>query len=330
MIGKVMRVGIVGCGVIGGRRGKALGPHSLVAAADVCVDRAAQLAALHPGCVVEKRWQDLVSRQDIDVVVVATTNDALVPVSIAAVQAGKHVLVEKPAARNPVELATLIQAANGTGAVVRVGFNHRYHPAIQRAKLLYAAGEIGELLYIRGRYGHGGRLGYEKEWRADPLIAGGGELLDQGVHLIDLSRWFAGDFARVMGQVGTFFWRMPVEDNAFLSLTTATGKVAWLHVSCTEWKNLFSFEIFGSEGKLQIDGLGASYGVERLTWYRMLPEMGPPDTMIWEYPGEDRSWQAEFADFAAAVEGGNTAIGSLEDASAALEVVFQVYRESKR
>ena len=156
--------------------------------------------------------------------------------------------------------------------------------------MLCDAGALGPLLYLRGRYGHGGRLGYDREWRADPAVAGGGELLDQGVHLIDLSRWFLGDFVEVAGRVGTYFWNMPVEDNGFSVLRTAAGQVAWLHASCTEWKNLFCFEIFGRDGKLQIDGLGGSYGVERLTFYRMLPQMGPPETTIWEYPGEDLSW----------------------------------------
>lgn len=326
--GKAMNVGIVGCGLIGGKRANALGTHRLVAVADVRSDRSAQLAALHPGCVVDERWADLVSRRDVDLVIVATTHDALVPVAVAAVRAGKHVLVEKPAARNPKELGELIRVAQESRALVKVGFNHRHHPALQRAKALYLEGGIGEILYMRGRYGHGGRLGYEKEWRADLVLAGGGELLDQGVHLIDLTRWFVGDFVRVFGHVGTFFWKMPVEDNGFLMLTTGKGQVAWLHVSWTEWKNIFSLEIFGERGKLQIDGLGGSYGPERLTWYRMLPEMGPPETTTWEYPGVDRSWAAEFADFVASIERDAAPEGSLEDARAALDVIFKVYGEN--
>jgi predicted dehydrogenase len=326
--GPEMNVGIVGCGLVGEKRARALGAHRLVAVADTRRERAVALAAISPGCAVESCWNDLVARRDIDVVVVSTTNDALVPVSAGALRADKHVLVEKPAARNPAELDELIRTAEQRGRLVKVGFNHRYHPAVQRAKALYLDGKIGDLLYLRGRYGHGGRLGYEKEWRADPAIAGGGELLDQGVHLIDLARWFAGDFTRVAGRIGTFFWKMPVEDNAFLCLTTAKGQAAWLHVSCTEWKNLFSFEIFGTTGKLQIDGLGGSYGVERLTWHRMLPEMGPPETTSWEFPGEDHSWRQEFADFVRAIERGEPPSGSLEDARAALDVVFHVYREA--
>jgi predicted dehydrogenase len=320
-----MRVAIVGCGLIGHKRASALADAKLVATADVSLDRAMKLAATQPSCQASDDWRSVVARSDVDAVFVATTNDALAPVTLAAVEHGKHVLVEKPAARNPWELEPVIEAARRCGVTVKVGFNHRFHPAFLKARELFDGGAIGPLLYIRGRYGHGGRIGYDREWRADPAIAGGGELLDQGVHLVDLARWFAGDFSEINGHVGTFFWNMPVEDNGFLMLRTAVGQVAWLHASCTEWKNLFSFEIFGRDGKLQIDGLGGSYGTERLTFYRMLPQMGPPETTAWEYPGPDESWRLEFAHFAACVAERRQPAGNLTDALAALNVISRVY-----
>lgn len=325
-----MRVGIVGCGLIGHKRAKALGQNPLVAVADVSAGKAEALARLYPGCEASADWRELVARNDVDAVVVSTTNDALAAVTLEAVKANKHVLVEKPAARDAAELAPVIEAARKRSRVVKVGFNHRFHPAFKAARKLADDGAVGPLLYVRARYGHGGRLGYDREWRADPLVAGGGELLDQGVHLIDLSRWFLGEFGEVRGEVGTYFWDMPVEDNGFLCLKTPAGQVAWLHASCTEWKNLFCFELFGKTGKLQIDGLGGSYGIERLSYYRMLPQMGPPETTIWEYPGEDRSWHDEFAQFVAAVKGGGRLWGTLEDARAALEVVGEAYAEGAR
>ena len=150
-------------------------------------------------------------------------------------------------------------------------------------------------------------------------------MLDQGVHLIDLARWFAGDFVEVTGHVATFFWDMPVEDNGFALLRTAAGGVAWLHASCTEWKNLFSFEVYGRDGKLDVGGLGGSYGVERLTFHRMLPEMGPPETTTWEYPGEDVSWREEFRHLAECIRERRAPSGTLEDALAALHVVERLY-----
>jgi predicted dehydrogenase len=325
-----MRFAIVGCGLIGQKRARFLeGRHALSVAADVNIERAELVASRSPGARAVSDWKDAVRSTDVDGVIVATTNDYLAPVTLAAIAAGRPVIVEKPAARNVEELAPVMESAARSGIYVQVGFNHRYHPAFRKARDIYESGVLGEMMFVRGRYGHGGRLGYAREWRADPKIAGGGELLDQGVHLIDLARWFLGDFTHVQGCACTYFWNMPVEDNGFLLLRTVKGQAAWLHASCTEWKNLFSFEIYGRHGKLHIEGLGGSYGVERLTYYRMLPEMGPPETECWEYPGEDRSWDLELQDFEKAVGGDRCCAPGLAEAHAALAAVEQIYRTSK-
>ena len=325
-----VRVGIVGCGLIGARRAGALAGAELASCADVDPRRAEAVAAARPGVRTFGHWQDLVSDDRVDVVVVATTNDVLAEISIAALEAGKHVLVEKPAARSVAEIDRVAGAARRAGRLVRVGFNHRYHPALQATRQIIDAGTIGPLMFVRGRYGHGGRTGYDREWRADPARAGGGELIDQGVHLIDLSQWLLGPFASVDGAACTYFWDMPVDDNAFMRLTTAAGQVAFLHVSCTEWKNLFSFEIYGRVGKLHIEGLGGSYGVERLAHYQMRPEMGPPDTTIHEYPQGDRSWALEFAEFLDDIRLGREPAAGLDAARAALTVVEAIYAQSRR
>jgi predicted dehydrogenase len=326
-----MRIAIIGCGLIGNKRAKALGAHALVACADAQLPRASALASQHPKCSATTDWREAATRPDVDVVVVATTNDMLAPAALAAIQSGKHVLLEKPGARNASELAPLLDAARAAGVIVKVGFNHRFHPATRRVRQLIDEGAVGPLMFVRGRYGHGGRLGMEKEWRGNPALSGGGEMLDQGVHLIDLARWYlGGDFVDVQGHVARYFWDWPVEDNGFALLKTAAGQVAWLHASCTEWKNLFSLEIYGKTGKLHIEGLGGSYGVERLAYYRMLPQMGPPETTIWEYPGEDRSWHDEFAHFVDCIEHRKTPEGSLTDALAALEVIERLYAQSPR
>jgi predicted dehydrogenase len=321
-------VAIIGCGLIGRKRARALGDAKLVVCADVDEARAESLASGFPGCEGTTDWRAAAERSDVDIVIAATTNDALVPVSLAAVEAGKHVLVEKPAARNSKELEALIEAANRQKVRVRVGFNHRYHPALLKARELVDAGELGALMFVRGRYGHGGRKGYDREWRADPALSGGGELMDQGVHLIDLSRWFLGDFTEIQGFAHTYFWDMPVDDNGFMILKTAGEQAAFLHVSCTEWKNLFSLEIYGRDAKLHVEGLGGSYGVEKLSFYKMLPEMGPPQTTIWEYPRGDNSWELEFREFMDDVRLGRTPSANLNDARAALRVVEKIYKDS--
>jgi len=129
--------------------------------------------------------------------------------------------------------------------------------------------------------------------------------------------------------VPTYYWDTQVDDNCFMALSTATGQTAWLHASWTEWKNTFSFEIAGRDGKLQIEGLGGSYGTERLTYYRMLPQMGPPETTTWEYPFPDASWDVEFAEFAAAITEKRQVVGSAAEALAVLEIVDEIYKRSK-
>jgi predicted dehydrogenase len=324
----IVRVGIIGCGLIGQRRARSVGDAGrIVACADPDESRA-RLAAAGDNAEIHADWRTLIARSDIDAVVVATPHDSLAAITRAAIEAGKHVLVEKPAARSADELESVMAAAKLRGVKVHVGFNHRYHRALRKAREIFESGVLGELMFVRARYGHGGRIGYDREWRAQPEISGGGELVDQGPHLIDLARWFLGEFSAVQGFAHTYYWDMPVDDNGFLLLKTARQQVAFLHVSCTEWKNLFSMEIYGRHGKLDISGLGGSYGLERLTWYRMLPEMGPPETTAWEYPMADDSWEVETAEFIDDIRLDRTPRVGLEDALQCLVVVRKIYTES--
>ncbi len=324
----MLKVGIIGCGLIGQKRALALQGAELYACTDKDRAKAERLAQQYNAVKSYLTWQELLSDKKIDIVIIATPHNALAEITLAAIQANKHVLVEKPAACFPEELEPAIAASHHSNVCVRVGFNHRYHRALQKAQQLIQAHTIGELMYLRARYGHGGRIGYDKEWRADPTISGGGELIDQGVHLIDLARWFLGEFVENSGFAHTYFWDMPVDDNGFLLLKTAKKQVAFLHASCTEWKNIFSMEIYGKNGKLVIEGLGGSYGTERLILYKMLPEMGPPETTIWEYPMADNSWQIEFKEFLDDIQLGRKSNPGLDDAYQALKIVQKIYQES--
>ena len=323
-----VRFAIVGCGLIGKKRLASLRPGQFAVACDLDLARAETLVKTAGAGRATTSLEDAVSDPHVDAVIVATLNGALAEIAVHAIRAGKHVIIEKPAGISVGEIDMLLAAVQTSGSLVRVGYNHRFHPALQKARELVDAGAVGPLMFIRARYGHGGRVGYDREWRADPKFSGGGELIDQGVHLIDLAGWFLGDFPVVAGHAATYYWDMPVDDNAFLSLRTASGQTAWLQVSCSEWKNLFSFEIYGRTGKLAIDGLGGSYGVERLTHYRMLPEMGPPETTAWEYPRGDDSWRLEMDAFLEDIRLRRTPAPGLKEARAALAVVEKIYRVS--
>jgi predicted dehydrogenase len=323
-----MNYAIIGCGLIGKKRvtGMPAGAQ-LIIACDTNLPRAEELVKLARSGRACADFNDAVADPKVEVVFIATLNSMLAPIALAAVKCGKHVLVEKPAAISVKELDELEAAAKKTGALVRVGYNHRYHPAALKAVEIFRSKALGPMMFLRGRYGHGGRIGYEKEWRADAKISGGGELIDQGVHLIDLAGIFLGDFTTVEGHATTYFWQMPVDDNAFLSLRNATGNTAWLHVSCSEWKNLFSLEIYGRDAKLHWEGLGGSYGMEKLTYYKMLPQMGPPETTIWEFPRGDESWKIEMAEFFEDIKLKRTPVPGLKEAKAALAVVEKIYQK---
>lgn len=322
-----MNVAIIGCGLIGNKRAKYLNGGNLLYCVDKNIQRAQALAA-ETGCQILLNWQEVMTKPEINIVIIATTHEVLTEITLAAIKSGKHVLIEKPAARSSKELRPVIDNIEKSNVVVKVGFNHRYHKAVLKAYKLIKTGEIGELMFIRGRYGHGGRFGYEKEWRSNPKLSGGGEMIDKGMHLIDLSRWFLGEFTEVAGFAHTYFWDRPVDDNGFIILKTATKQTAFLHASCTEWKNLFSFEIYGKKGKLDIQGLGGSYGLERLSCYKMLPHMGPPETNIWEYPMMDDSWQLEFTALLEDIRHQRPANPGVKDAHAALTIVEKIAQGS--
>jgi predicted dehydrogenase len=321
----------IGCGLIGRKRAAALAKTSgatLRYACDLDSHRATELAKLIPGCQATTDFQTVLADPKISAIIVSTLNAALAPITLAAARAGKHVLVEKPGALNAAQLHTVQTAAQKSGVRVRLGYNHRYHPSLQKARALINDGALGPLMFLRGRYGHGGRKGYDREWRADPKLSGGGELIDQGVHLIDLAGWFLGEFTTIDGHATTYFWDMKVDDNAFLSLRTGAGQTAWLHVSCTEWKNLFSLEIYGRDAKIAIDGLGGSYGTEHLTFYKMRPEMGPPETSVFEYPGSDDSWMLETRAFIDDIRLGREPSPGLSEGISVLEIVEEIYRKN--
>jgi predicted dehydrogenase len=374
-----LKVGVVGCGLIGKRRAQVAqqsGADDVVIVADVDEGRAKALAG-EIGCLAAGDWRDVIERDDLEAVVVATPNKFLMPVSVAALESGKHILCEKPLGRNFTEAQAMVAAAQKAGRVLKVGFNHRHHPAIWKAHEICERGEIGTLMFIRAVYGHGGRPGYDKEWRGDAELSGGGELLDQSVHLVDLCRWFlaagprqGGDFSEAVGFINTFFWdlgyfsdachceathfrrsnllqdeqkiasqgtlamtslnRNPqLEDNAFAMLRTPSGQVAQFHSSWTQWKNRFSFEVFGKDGYVRVEGLGGSYGTERLEVGKRRIEGGAPEVEVVKFPGPDLSWQAEWQEFTSAIREGRQPLANGEDGLQTMRTIAAIYESAQ-
>jgi predicted dehydrogenase len=324
-----LRVAIVGCGLIGAKRASALAPDDeLLACYDVNEQASRDLSEQYQAKACATLEELFAAGPEV--VIVATVHDQLAGLAERALEAGAHVLVEKPAGVSTAQLERLIECQRASGRLAKVGFNHRFHPGIARAAEEVHSGRHGELMHLRARYGHGGRVGYDREWRAEPARSGGGELVDQGMHLLDLTHWLAGPLPLHCALLRTHFWDTPVEDNAALILGDAESRTdpwAMLHVSWTEWKNLFSLEVYCRTAKIQVDGLVRSYGPQRLRIYLMGPELGPPELEEISYPDEDHSWQREWASFTSAIDAGDERLinGGLSDARYAWEQIEAAY-----
>jgi predicted dehydrogenase len=356
-----LRVGIIGCGFIGSKRARVIKEDqlaSLSCAADPVFPNAESLARefAEGKAKAYQNWRIMLDEEKIDAVIVATPNKFLKEITLRAVQKDIHVLCEKPLGRNWFESFEMAEEAKKKKVILKTGFNHRHHPAIRKAYEFVKAGDIGEVYYAKCVYGHGGRPGYEKEWRASREICGGGELLDQGVHVVDLFRWFLGDFEEAFGTISTYYWDMEVEDNAFALFKTSKNQVASMHTSWTQWKNRFNFEIFGEDGYLMIGGLGGSYGTETLRLgrrkkvesYRLSVDKesqpiahqpitnhagpkyagGAPDEEVIEFPGPDISWHEEWAEFTSAIREGREPLGNGQDGLEANRMIEAVYRSA--
>jgi predicted dehydrogenase len=327
-----LRVGIIGAGLQGRRRAPTIhasGAKLVTISADSKDFAQADVLAKTYGCEATIGWENVIKRDDINVVVICTPPHLHAEISVAALENRKHVLCEKPLSRTLQEAKDMVATAERNHVKLKCGFNHRFHPALFEAKKIVESGECGQPSFVRCRYGIGGRPGFENEWRANPKLAGGGELMDQGTHAIDLSRWFLGEIAEVFAFTANYLPNVTsVEDNCFLLLRTKRGNVASIHVSLTQWKNLFSFEVFCSDGYLIAEGLGGSYGNERLIVGKR-DYTKPFKEEIIEFRGEDLSWLNEWKDFVAAIIQDREPMGNGYDGIAAMQLVEAAYHSGQ-
>jgi predicted dehydrogenase len=334
---KKIQLALIGAGGIGHIWARAINGTkgvTLSAVADIDLKKAQDIARTVPGCRAVKEWRTLLKDKDIDAFIVAAPHRLLAPISYAALSAGKHVLCEKPSGINAREVGKNTVIAKKKGLIYMPGFIHRFHPAFIKAKEVFDTGGIGKVVFIRARHGFGGRPGYGKEWRLKKKVSGGGELLDQGIHMIDISRWFMGDFKDIEGFAQNFFWGGDVEDNGFLLMRTKYGQVAQIHVSWTNWDWIHSFEIFGDKGYLQIDGLDQRYhGPERLVWGRRDKTFAHPLEKKFVFGKEQKhdSFRRELTDFANGIRSraARKKLPQGSDAEAALTIVEKIYKHGK-
>jgi len=332
MTGKKIRIALIGAGGMGKRWAHALGQAKdfvVRVVADVNVERAKSLAVFFKKCDIIADWRAVMKNKNIDAVVVVTPHRFLAPIAQSALLHGKHVLSEKPGGITSAEIKKNITLAKRCQRRYMIGFNHRFHSAFLLARKLFEQGKIGKPLFIRARYGFGGREGYEKEWRLKKTISGGGELIDQGVHMIDMARSFLGDFSEVTGFAEDLFWGTGADDNAMLILKTKKNLLASIHVSWSNWMPVHNFEIFGTKGFLSVEGLGRKYGgTEKVIWGKR-SEKNPDHPVEKEFicdPDVDKSLGRALSEFARSIRSDREPVPNGQDAYEVLKIVEKIYK----
>ena len=318
-------IAIIGCGLIGNKRFKNL-PNNfkLIACSDTNLKNVYKLSK-NKKIKKFKKWKKIFDLKNLDAVIISTYHNSLSKILSYSVKKNINSFVEKPAGTEPSSILKIIKLNKKNKVKIRVGFNHRFHPAIFKAKEIINKGFLGKIMYIRSVYGHGGRLNYNKEWRFNKKLSGGGELIDKGSHLIDLCHYFLGDLKIVASDLNTFFWNTRLEDNCFLILKNHKSNKAFLHSSCTEWKNKFIFEIFCKYGKIEINGLGKSYGIEKLILYKMKKKMGKPSKKIWSFK-KDISWKSEMYEFYKDIRFNRNSNPGLKEALKKINIINKIYK----
>lgn len=326
-----MRVGLIGCGAIGDLRAQAIKLSSgfqLVAVVDVDSARANAFAAKFK-TAADKDWATLLARKDVDVVILSTPPSSHAEIGVAALQAGKHLLCEKPLARTPEECRQMMDAANRAGRTLATGFNYRFYPSVMKAREFFDAGAIGELDHIRAYTGYSATA-HHQAWLHDAKIMGGGSLRDNGIHLIDTALYFFGDPVEVQGCGSSSVWNFPgCEDNGFALLRNAKGNVATLQASWTEWTGYkFSIELYGTKGCIRIrcfpmitevtSGDAKAGKTTRKSFY--FPKVHFMEHLKGYQWVVVQSFVKEFAEFRAAVEGKKTSVASGHDGWRAVDV----------
>jgi len=326
-------VALIGAGRIGRTRLAVIRDcHKSVlrAVVDVDLPRAEELAA-KAGGEASSDWRRIVTRQDVDIVIVSTPTKFHSEIATASLHAGKHVLCEKPLGRTTEEAQKVVDAALDSGCILKTGLNYRYMAHVRKAKQLLDDGALGPVYFLRCRYGHGGRPGYERVWCTDKELSGGGVLLEQGIHIFDLVRHFLGEPNAVSAEIRRYFWNFDsVEDNCFSTVETPCGQLAQLQVSWTQWVNIFEVEIFGRDGYLRLEGRDGHYGRQRLICGKRKQDHSRPEETVFEFGPVDESWKLEWSDFLRSVEVTRDLGGALFDGLRAQQMVDAAYESAER
>jgi predicted dehydrogenase len=331
---KTYRVGIAGFGVVGKRRRQFIDIHPHFKTVAVCDQNMASIGPLPADVKAFATYQELLNEK-LDVLFVCMTNDVNAVVTIAGLEKGLHVFCEKPPGRDLNDIAAVRECKKRfPQQQLKYGFNHRYHDSVSDALAIINSKQLGDVINLVGVYGKSKIISFgQTDWRSKREIAGGGILLDQGIHMVDLIRLFAGEFKDVYSFVSNQHWKHDVEDNAYALMKTADGKVAMLHSSATQWRHRFKLDISLEKGSITLSGIlsgSKSYGAEKISIaWAAANESGDPKEQTTRY-SEDYSWQREIEEFAEAILGiRDICHGTIDDAYNTMELVYRIYAADK-
>ena len=326
-----LRAGIAGFGVVGKRRKDCIDRHPNIRVVAVCDRTFASDGSSDDGVRHYKDYRSLLT-EELDVLIVCMTNDVAAEVTNAGLARGLHVFCEKPPGRNVADIESVIaQERRVPNLKLMYGFNHRYHESVREALKIMRSGELGRVINMRGIYGKAKLITFNQPtWRTQRDVAGGGVLLDQGIHMVDLMRLFGGEFREVYSFISNSHWRYEVEDNAYALMRTEQGVVGMLNSSATQWRHRFHLDINLERGSLTLGGILSgtkSYGAETLTVVYADPDsdQGDPREHIIRY-NRDPSWDEEIAEFVRSIMNDTpVASGTSEDALRTMQLVFKIY-----
>ena len=330
MSGGTKRVGIAGYGIVGKRRRMYIDETPDLETVAVCDQTFPGPGTMSDSLRTYTTYQELLAREELDALFVSLPNYLAPEVTIAALERGVHVFCEKPPGRTVEDVEQVREVERRyPGLVLKYGFNHRYHDSVREGLRVVQSGALGRIINLRGVYGKSTIVPFAKSWRAERRYAGGGILLDQGIHMVDLIRLFGGEFPEVKSFVSNDYWSEDVEDNAYALMRGEAGRIAVLHSSATQWQHRFSLEVAMSEGYIVLQGIlsgSKSYGQERLIVGRRAESpSGTAREEVFTFL-EDRSWRDEVQEFAlSVVEGVPLISGTSLDALETMRLVYRIY-----
>ena len=326
------KVGIIGYGKMGQIR------HQVISAfEDVQVQSIYDPEKVDTEIEKAQNSDQIIENPEIDAVFTCTPNYLNKPLTIQSLKAGKHVFCEKPPGFTAKDIEEIRAVEKESGKVLMYGFNHRHHASIKYMKKLVDDKEFGKILWMRGRYGKSVDETFYDNWRAKKELAGGGILIDQGIHMLDLFLHLGGNFDNVHASVSNLYWNLSVEDNVFATLeNTKTGLAASLHSTMTQWRHLVSLEVFLEKGYLVLNGLKTSsnsYGEEILT---IAKNRSTAPVATWKDEKNityhtDESWESELTEFFSAIKSNREVkLGNSSDALKLMKIIDKIYSFKKK